>query len=338
MSLVKAYGQIVELQEYRVKWLAKLVYSSKFELVIAFVIMANAIALALLTMPGIDLATRNALLDFDTFALYVYGFELLLRILSYGKKPWKFFNQGWNVFDFVIIVSSLGFISEQAIILRLLRIFRLVRIFRFLPEVRILTTSIMKSLPPLMSVSVLIFIALFMYGMAGFYIFGESLPNEWGSITSALQTLFILLTLESFPDYLNPALRVSPWALPFFLSYVFLVVFTVLNVLIGIVLNAMDQAREENRERQKKIIELQEIVHEVDDITSDGHVSAEEIKRLRDKVRQMESLLHGATDKSNSPITVAPTEISMKPIKKSSRRSSTKVKTKSKKSASKSGN
>lgn len=295
MSLVKAYGKVVELEDYRVKWLARLVYSSKFELVIAFVIMANAVALAILTMPGIDPQTRRALMDFDNFALYIYGFELLLRIVSYGKKPLNFFRQGWNVFDFLIIVLSLGFASQQAIILRLLRIFRLIRIFRFLPEVRILTTSIMKSLPPLMSVSVLIFIALFMYGMAGFYIFGESLPNEWGSITSALQTLFILLTLESFPDYLNPALKVSPWALPFFLSYVFLVVFTVLNVLIGIVLNAMDQAREENKERQKKINELHEIVHEVDDITSDGHVSADEVKRLREKVRQMESVLHGAS-------------------------------------------
>lgn len=331
MSLVKAYGKVVELQDYRLKWLARLVYSSKFELVIAFVIMANAVALAILTMPGIDTATREGLMDFDSFALYVYGFELILRILSYGKKPWKFFSQGWNVFDFVIIVLSLGFISQQAIILRLLRIFRLVRIFRFLPEVRILTTSIMKSLPPLMSVSVLIFIALFMYGMAGFYIFGESLPNEWGSITHALQTLFILLTLESFPDYLNPALRVSPWALPFFLSYVFLVVFTVLNVLIGIVLNAMDQAREENRERQKKINELHEIVHEVDDITSDGHVSAEEIKRLRDKVKEMESVLHGTSDEPRA--SSIPTE---KKAKSSRKRVSAKAATKSKKRVSKS--
>jgi len=305
MSFVKAYGGIVELQDYRVKWLARLVYSPQFELVIAFVIMANAIALAILTIPETNPQMRAALNDLDTFALYVFCFELLLRILSYGKKPWKFFLQGWNIFDFIIITLSLSFASQQAIILRLLRIFRLVRIFRFLPEVRVLTTSIVRSLPPLMSVSVLIFVALFMYGMAGFYLFGDSLPEEWGSITSALHTLFILLTLESFPAYLNPALKVSPWALPFFLSYVFMVVFTVLNVLIGIVLNAMDEARQESREKQKEINALREIVDEVEDVTSDGHVSAKEIRRLKEKLKLMETTLLSESknpNSSNNPI------------------------------------
>jgi voltage-gated sodium channel len=286
---VRAYGQELRLESHRVAWLSKFVYSPKFEIFIAFIILVNATALALLTMPGIDESTRAALEDFDTFALYIYVLELFLRVLSYGTKPWKFFRQGWNTFDFIIIILSLGIVTNEAIILRLLRIFRLIRIFRFLPEVRILTTSVVRSLPPLMSVSVLIFITLFMYGMAGYYLFGESLPEDWGSIAVAMQTLFILLTLENFPNYLNPALKVSPWALPFFLSYVFFVVFTVLNVLIGIVLNAMDQAREENQERLKRVKELDDVVSEVDEITSDGKVTQDEIERLRTRLRDLES-------------------------------------------------
>lgn len=286
---VRAYGQELRLESHRVAWLSKFVYSPKFEIFIAFIILVNATALALLTMPGIDESTRAALEDFDTFALYIYVIELFLRVLSYGTKPWKFFRQGWNTFDFIIIILSLGIVTNEAIILRLLRIFRLIRIFRFLPEVRILTTSVVRSLPPLMSVSVLIFITLFMYGMAGYYLFGESLPEDWGSIAVAMQTLFILLTLENFPNYLNPALKVSPWALPFFLSYVFFVVFTVLNVLIGIVLNAMDQAREENQERLKRVKELDDVVSEVDEITSDGKVTQDEIERLRKRLRDLES-------------------------------------------------
>lgn len=291
-NFVKAYGEVIELKEYRIKWLARIVYSSQFELLIAFIILVNAVSLALLTMPDIDPEVKQTLGELDTFALYVYLVELIMRIVSYGKRPWEFFRQGWNIFDFSIVVLSFGLFSGETIILRLLRIFRLIRIFRFLPEVRVLTSSVVKSLPPLMSVGVLIFLALFIYGMAGVYLFGEQLPESWGNITLALTSLFILLTLENFPNYLEEAVEISPWALPFYLSYIFIVVFTVLNVLIGIVLNAMDEAREENKERKRKISKLDAIVHEVDDITSDGKVTEDEINRLREQLKLMETILH----------------------------------------------
>jgi voltage-gated sodium channel len=250
-------------------------------------------------MPNIEPAVKDTLTQLDVFALYVYLAELTIRIISYGKKPWEFFRQGWNIFDFLIVILSFGIFSGQTIILRLLRIFRLIRIFRFLPEVRVLTSSVVKSLPPLMSVGVLIFLALFIYGMAGVYLFGDKLPESWGNITLALTSLFILLTLENFPYYLNEAVEVSPWALPFYLSYIFIVVFTVLNVLIGIVLNAMDEAREENRERKRQIQQLDQIVHEVDDITADGQVTEDEIERLRNKLKMMESILHENNSKKD---------------------------------------
>ncbi len=291
-NFVKAYGEVVELKEYRIKWLARIVYSSQFELLIAFIILVNAVSLALLTMPDIDPEVKQTLGELDTFALYVYLVELIMRIVSYGRRPWEFFRQGWNMFDFSIVILSFGIFSGETIILRLLRIFRLIRIFRFLPEVRVLTSSVVKSLPPLMSVGVLIFLALFIYGMAGVYLFGDQLPESWGNITLALTSLFILLTLENFPDYLEEAVEISPWALPFYLSYIFIVVFTVLNVLIGIVLNAMDEAREENKERKRKISKLDAIVHEVDDITSDGKVTEDEINRLREQLKLMETILH----------------------------------------------
>lgn len=96
---------------------------------------------------------------------------------------------------------------------------------------------------------------LFIYAMAGHYLFGEALPEHWGHIGLAMESLFILLTLENFPNYFEDAMGVSAAAIPFFLSYVFIIVFTILNVLIGIVINAMDEARSEER-RTKRQTEL----------------------------------------------------------------------------------
>jgi voltage-gated sodium channel len=277
----------------RIKWLTRVVYSQTFELCIAGIIFLNAVALALLTIPGIDAQTRQSLESFDQAALWIFVFELVVRMISYGSKPWNFFKTGWNVFDFVIIGLS-PFLANQTLILRLLRIFRLIRIFRFLPEVRVLTRSITRSLPPLMSMSVLIFLALFIYGMAGVYLFGEQMPEQWGDITAALTSLFILLTLEEFASYLVDGLAVSPWALPYYISYVFVIVFTILNVLIGVVLNAMDEARQENRDREDEIKRLQNFAKEVDDISADGMVSTEELTQLREKISQLEKEIRRA--------------------------------------------
>lgn len=292
MRKIKAYGEYVQIPDYRIFWLSKLVYSSAFEVAIAFVILVNAIALGLLTMPGLSDDARTTFEALDQWALYVYAVELALRMISYGKEPWEFFRRGWNIFDFLIVALSPVF-AGQVVILRLLRLLRLIRIFRFLPEVRVLTVSIIRSIPPLLSMSVLIFLALYIYGMAGVYLFGEQLPKSWGNISIALTTLFILLTLENFPIYLEEAVLVSPWALPFYLSYIFVVVFTVLNVLIGIVLNAMDEARSENREKNEKIKQLGAIVHEVDDMTADGQVTKEEIAHLREKLKELEQQVAG---------------------------------------------
>jgi len=289
MRKVKAYGEIIEIPEYRIYWLSRIVYSSPFELSIAFVILLNAISLGVLTMPGLSDGARESFEAFDRLALYVYTAELILRMISYGSKPLEFFRRGWNIFDFLIVALSPIF-AGQTVVLRLLRLLRLIRIFRFLPEVKVLTISIVRSIPPLLSMSVLIFLALFIYGMAGVYLLGDELPLHWGDITIALTTLFILLTLENFPVYLEEAILVSPLALPFFLSYIFIVVFTVLNVFIGIVLNAMDEARSENREKLEKLKKLDELALEIDNITVDGKVTDQEILVLREKLAALEAM------------------------------------------------
>ena len=289
-DFVRAYGKIEKLEDYRIKWLARFVYSDAFELGIATVIATNAVALAILTFPNITAETRNTALMLDSICLIIYVAELFIRILSYGKKPWKFFSKGWNIFDFLIIASTPLF-AGQTVVLRLLRLFRLIRIFRFLPEVRILSSSIVKSLPPLLSMGALIALLLFLYGMIGHYLFGSQLPAAWGTISASMMSLVILLTLENFPIYLEEALAVNALAVPYLLSYVFIIVFTVLNLLIGIVLNAMDEAREEAKIRTRDIKEFQLLANDVEQITSDGEVTKDEIEKLRSEIIRLRRLM-----------------------------------------------
>jgi voltage-gated sodium channel len=288
-TFVNAYGGVEYLPSYRIKWLARLVYSKWFEFTIAAVILTNAVALGILTMPGLSEEIVGPAIALDVVAFWVYVVELSLRIASYGKKPWMFFSRGWNIFDFIVIGLS-PFFQGQSTVLRLLRLFRLIRIFRFLPEVRILSTSIMKSIPPLLSMSVLITLLLFLYGMAGVYVFGAEAPESWGNIAISMKSLFILLTLENFPVYLEEGLLISPLALPFFLSYVFLIVFTVLNVLIGIVLNAMDEARAEDKSAEREHDQLEKIVESLERFIADGKTSENELDFLRGQLAKLKHM------------------------------------------------
>lgn len=231
-----------DIPAYRIKAIARIVYGNAFELTIVGLIVANAVALAALTFSGLPAGARLTLEIFDSIVIWIFVFEIIIRILSYGKKPWMFFTSGWNVFDFVVI-ALIPFFSGATIVFRLLRLLRVVRLFRFMPEFKMLSNSLARSIKPLLSLIVLIGFFLFIFAMAGVYIFGSANPETWGDLGVAMITLTILLTLENFPDSLEAGMAVTPFAWIYFVAFMFLVVFTVLNVLIGIVLNAMDEAR-----------------------------------------------------------------------------------------------
>ena len=225
---------------------ARFVESDAFQAFIAAAIVLNAIELGLATYPAIA-TNYGTLLEGVNNTLYlIFLIELVLRIVSYGRRPWNFFRSGWNVFDFIIIGGALvPALRDQATILRLLRLARVVRLMRFLPDARVLITTMAKAIPSLFSMIVLVVLIIFIYGILGWSLYGQSLPDEWGTIGQAMLTLFILLTLENFPAYLQQAQPYSGFTTLFFLSYVLIAVFVVINLLIGIIIGSMEKAREQ---------------------------------------------------------------------------------------------
>ncbi len=224
--------------------LAQLVDSDRFNGAIAAVIVANAVVLGLETYPAVTRDHGSMLMFLNGLFYSVFALELVLRIASYGRRPQDFFRSGWNIFDLVIIGSvAIPAVREQTQLLRLLRLARIVRLVRFLPDARILILTVLKSIPSVFSMVVLTLVLMFVYGMVGWSLYGEALPETWGTIGQSMLTLFILLTLENFPTYLAEAEQVSPFAPAFFVSYVLLAAFIVFNLLIGIVIASMEKAR-----------------------------------------------------------------------------------------------
>ena len=234
--------------------LAHLVDSDRFQMTIGAVIVANAVVLGLQTYQGLQQSYGSLLSFLNDFFYFIFVLELITRILSYGTKPWNFFRSGWNIFDFIVIGGALiPALREKATVIRLLRLARVVRLMRFLPDARILVLTVTRATPAVTSMAVLTILVLFIYGIVGWSLFGQALPQQWGNIGTAMLTLFVLLTLEGFPEYLGAARNVSDWAPIFFLTYVLIAAFIIVNMLIGIVISAMERAREqEAAEAHKK--------------------------------------------------------------------------------------
>ena len=60
-------------------------------------------------------------------------------------------------------------------------------------------------------------------------------------------SLFVMLTLEDFPQYMDAGMAIHQWSWVFFVSFILVAAFVVINVFIGIVLNSLEEARELER-------------------------------------------------------------------------------------------
>jgi voltage-gated sodium channel len=226
---------------------ARIADSARFQGFIVAVIVANAIVLGLQTYDEIEQEAGELLVTLDAVFLGVFVVELCIRILAYGphlRGYRDFFREGWNVFDFVVIGAAfMPGLRENATLLRLIRLLRVVRIVSVLPDLRVLLRGMVRSLLPIATMGVVGIMLLYVYGMVGWILFGEQLPEQWGTIGQAMLTLFVVMTLENFPQYMEEASTVHPQAWIFFVSYVLLASFLVINVLIAIIINSIEEAR-----------------------------------------------------------------------------------------------
>jgi len=223
---------------------ARLAESKRFDLAIFAVILLNAVVLGLETYDGVERDLGAALGVVDAVFLSIFVLELAIRIVAYGRRPQDFFRGGWNVFDFVVVTAAfLPGLRENATLLRLVRLARIVRVVRLLPDLRILTVAVGRSLPGVASLGVLAVLMLYVYGMVGWVIFDDHNPEAYGTLGDAMLTLFVLLSLEGLPDMVADGLELSGWTTIYYISFVLIASFLLLNILIGVVINSMEEAR-----------------------------------------------------------------------------------------------
>ncbi|MFM9043670.1 MAG: ion transporter [bacterium] len=256
--------------------------SGIFQMTIFGVILANAVVLGLGTYDSIEREAGSLLQLLNEVFLGIFVLEILTRIAAYGKRPQDFFKNGWNVFDFVVVFAAfVPGVRENATLLRLVRLLRVVRVISVLPDLRVLISGMGRALPPIGAMAVLAVLLLFTYGMIGWELFGDALPERWGDIGQAMLTLFTVLTLEGWNEILFTAQEVHPESWIFFVSFVLIASFLLINILIAIIINSVEEAR--NAERAEAF----------EDRLEEAEKRGEQIDPLEDALGRIDELKGG---------------------------------------------
>jgi voltage-gated sodium channel len=264
----------------------RVVESSWFDPLMLAIIALNAVTLGLETYDSIDAAIGRELHLLNDVILGLFVLELALRMAAYADRPREFFRSGWNVFDFVVITASfVPGVRENATLLRLVRLLRIVRAVRLLPDLRVLTVAVGRSVPGVASLAAITLLLVYVYGMVGWVIFHDHDPANFENIGQSMVTMFVLLTLENLPVYIERGQELSDWTLLFFVSYVLLASFLIFNLFIGIVINSMEEARAIELHRAERAL--------LDDDTADDErahavVLEERLRALRAAVDELE--------------------------------------------------
>jgi voltage-gated sodium channel len=220
----------------------------RFQQFILFVIVVAAIVIGVETSARLTARHGALLMAAEVIIQTIFVVEIAIRLIAHGRRPLAFLRDGWNLFDFLVVVASLlpqaGPFAMVARLARLMRVTRLVSVF---PELRLIVGTMIRSIPSMGHVIVLLTLLLYVYAVLGFHFFRETDPAHWGSLGVALLTLFQMLTLEGWVELQATVLGAHPWAWMYFSSFVFVAVFVVVNLFIAVVLNNLESVKQEQQ-------------------------------------------------------------------------------------------
>ncbi len=181
------------------------------------------------------------LLEFFDYGITIFfTIEILIRIVA-EKSLVKFFKDGWNVFDFIIVTISLVPVggTESVFVARLLRIIRILRIVTVVPAFRHIIEALIKTIPRVGFIALLMFIFIYIWGAIGTLIFGELQADRWGNIGVAMLTLMQVATYDDWGAIMGDVIGVYPMSWIYFVSFIIINAVVLLNMVIGVIVDVM---------------------------------------------------------------------------------------------------
>ncbi|XP_059018037.1 sodium channel protein type 10 subunit alpha isoform X3 [Mustela lutreola] len=198
-----------------------------FDIVIMVLICLNMITMMVETDEQSEEKTK-ILNKINQFFVAVFTGECVMKMFALRHY---YFTNGWNVFDFIVVVLSIGSLVFSAIltslenyfsptlfrVIRLARIGRILRLIRAAKGIRTLLFALMMSLPALFNIGLLLFLVMFIYsifGMASFpHVSWEAGIDDmfnFQTFANSMLCLFQITTSAGWDGLLSPILNTGP--------------------------------------------------------------------------------------------------------------------------------
>ena len=256
----------------------RIVNTPLFEYSIIALILVNGVILGMETSPDLVAKYGEVFHLLNHLILAAFILEAALKMTALAPQVSRYFKDGWNVFDFSVIVFSLiPTTGEFAMIARLARLLRVVRLISTIPELRLIVSTLVRSIPSMVHVMTLMGVIFYIYAITGYQLFHDHDPTHWRSLGISLLTLFRVVTLEDWTDVMYKAMELHPFAWMYFVSFVVLGTFVVVNLFIAVVINNLDEAKAE------RLRELEAPVTQ-EEILKDLRNTQKALKRLEDRL------------------------------------------------------
>ncbi|XP_003934868.1 cation channel sperm-associated protein 4 [Saimiri boliviensis] len=191
-----------DVQEFITRMFIKqLLQHPAFQLLLAVLLVINAITIALRTSSYLDQKHYELFSTIDNVVLTILICEVLLGWLN---GFWIFWKDGWNILNFIIVFQLLlGFFSKEINIPSInytLRALRLVHVCMAVEPLARIIRVILTSVPDLANITILILFFMLIFSVFGVTLFGAFVPKHFQNMRVALYTLFICITQDGWVD------------------------------------------------------------------------------------------------------------------------------------------
>ncbi|WP_376093399.1 ion transporter [Roseomonas sp. CCTCC AB2023176] len=259
---------------------ARLVASAPFQKVVTALILLNAVTLGLETSDTVMERWGGALHAVDHALLLVFTAELALRAYAFRAR---FLRDPWGIFDIIVVGIAWMPASGELSVLRALRVLRVLRLASVLPSLRNVVEAMLAALPGMGSIVALMFLIFYVFAVMGTKLYGDLMPEQFGSLGAALLTLFQLMTLDDWANIVKPAAEANGLAYLYFLPFILIATFVVLNLFIGVIVESIQTLRE-----QKESADARAATAITDAARSEAHADSQvlltEMRALRAEI------------------------------------------------------
>jgi voltage-gated sodium channel len=255
-------------------------------------IVANAVILGVDAHLGPSNIYEVRIEQWNMYFLLIFTVELVFEFLAQG--PRKYFGNGWNIFDILVVGLSYIAVSPAIAALRTLRVVRVFRLVSAVPQMRRVVEALFGALPGILASFAILTVVFYIAAVMGSTLFHDD-PG-FKDLGQSLLSLFALSQFDGWGETITRLQLLNPYAWVFVLGFTVIAAFAVLNLFIGVIVEAVQAAPQEEIKE-----EIEELEGEVEGIASAQEDAAGVQTRILSELRALRAEVAALKGQGGAP-------------------------------------